>query len=152
VFILGALALLLAQELTQNDRNSLYQILGLMVTGAFGALAAFLGSKGGRSTDKTADAIKKASTGEFPRVSVGSAQYQGVPMNPGTASLEMSGGNGGNGNLAMQSWRDLSREWQDRYREESEAHDEALATIAELRAENRRLRSQLPKRRQGGGS
>lgn len=145
--VLGALTLvLLAQEMTQSDRNALYQIMGLVVTGAFGALAAFLGSKGGRGADKAAKRIEQhseAQAQESTRVVTG-AGWSTVLQPDGTTALEPANG------AQMQSWRDLAAEWQERYREEAVAHDEAQATIASLRAENRRLQAQIRKARRTG--
>jgi hypothetical protein len=139
---LGAITLvLLAQELTQTDRNSLYQIFGLIVTGAFGALAAFLGSKSGSKADKVAEAIKQNSSQERAGVKVGA----GLPSAPASGAPEP-----GNGYAMTQSWRDLASEWRDRYQEEAEAHDQAKATVQALRAELRRLRQQ--QRQQPGDS
>jgi hypothetical protein len=133
VDILGALSLVLAQELTQNDRNALFQIVGLFITGAFGTLAAFLGNKGGSKTDRQAEALTK--TGELARVKV-----------PAGASEYVNGVSEGVNGSVTQSWRDLAREWQDRYREEAQAHDETKATVAALRAELRRARQQRRER------
>lgn len=145
--VLGALTLvLLAQEMTQSDRNALYQIMGLIVTGAFGALAAFLGSKGGRGADKAAKKIEEHSqehSQEPTKVTTG-AGWSTVLQPDGATALEPASG------AQVQSWRDLAAEWQERYREEAVAHDEDQALIASLRAENRRLRLQIREARERG--
>lgn len=134
--ILGALTLAwLAQqtaELSQSDRNAIYQILGLMITGFFGAVAAWLGSKGGNRADQAAKAITKAGELEQARVSAG------------TGSVMISDSTGGHAQI--QNWRDLAQEWQDRYREEAQEHDETKAILASVRAELRRVRQQQHQR------
>lgn len=151
--ILGATTLvLLAQELTQTDRNSLYQIFGLIVTGAFGALAAFLGSKSGSKADKVAEAIKQGSSPERAGVKAGASLS--AALAPGGEAAQATGASGtsdpGNGYAMTQSWRDLASEWRDRYQEEAQAHDQTKATVQALRAELRRLRQQ--QRQQPGSS
>lgn len=96
----------IAQEATTHDQ-AVIQLLGLVITGLASVMVALIANRGGRRVD--ARSLKLAESSP-------------------------NGGGDGAGNGTAASWRDLAHEWEDRYREESVAHDRTKARLERYEA------------------
>lgn len=84
--------------------QAVIQLLGLVITGLASVVVALIANRGGRRVDARSLKLAESSNGDV----------------------------GGNGSAA--SWRDLAHEWEDRYREESVAHDRTKARLERYEA------------------